>query len=155
MALVGFGPDGTLIAMSGLGGTGGGWLHLMDPSTFSIKTTWRAHEGAPKAVEMNDAGTLVVSGDADGVVRVWDTVGGALLHQFSVDGQAQGVAFVGDDKVAVAPSGGGLVVFDIDPARLLKTVRASVIRGFTREECERFGFIDACPTLEQLRGLGS
>jgi hypothetical protein len=78
-----------------------------------------------------------------------------MLHQFVVDGQAQGVAFVGDDRVAVAPSSGGLFLFDLDQARLLETVRATVRRGFTPEECERFGFAGACPTLEELRGSGS
>ena len=75
-----------------------------------------------------------------------------LLHQLTVEGQAQGVAFIGEDRVAVTPSGGGMLVFDLDPAHFLSTVRASLIRGFTTEECRRFGFEDGCPTLEELRG---
>ena len=151
-ALVGFTPDGSLIGLSGMSLNGGGWLHRIDPVTLTVMSTKRAHDGSPKSYEISPSGTRVVTGASDGVVRVWDAATMTLLHQLTVEGQAQGVAFIGEDRVAVTPSGGGMLVFDLDPAHFLSTVRASLIRGFTAEECERFGFENGCPTLEELRG---
>jgi len=61
------------------------------------------------------------------------------------------VAFLDDDRLAVAPSGGSVLVFSINRQELLETVGHSLTRGFTPEECQRFKF-DPCPTLEELRG---
>ena len=153
MALIGYLPDGTLIGMSGMGGDGGsGWLHRIDPVTLMVTSSNRAHDGSPKSHDLSPSGTRVVTGASDGVVRVWEAATGTLLHQLSVEGQAQGVAFVDDDLVAVTPSGGGMLVFDIAADSLLANVRGGIIRGFTPEECQRFGFADDCPTLEELRG---
>ncbi|MFL5678777.1 MAG: hypothetical protein ACJ77X_14220, partial [Chloroflexota bacterium] len=76
---------------------------------------------------------------------------GNLVEQLDVAGPAQGVAFVGNDKVAVTPSSGGMLLFELDRVTLLKTIKASIIRGFSPEECERFGFGRDCPTLGTLR----
>ncbi|MET1232916.1 MAG: PQQ-binding-like beta-propeller repeat protein, partial [Candidatus Limnocylindrales bacterium] len=151
MGFIGFLPDDTLVGITGVAGTSGGWIHRIDPATLTVKSSNQAHDGSPKSFAMNSDGTLVVTGASDGVVRVWEAATGKLLHQLSVDGQAQGVAFVGNDRVAVTPSGGGMLVFYIDTAKLLDVVRASIQRPFTPEECQRFGFVDDCPTLEELR----
>jgi WD40 repeat protein len=156
MALAGYAPDGTLIGLSGFAGDGGGWLHQIDPETLAVTTSQRAHDGSPKSHDISPSGRLVATGASDGVVRIWDAATlGTPLHQLTVEGQAQGVAFIGEDRVAVTPSGGGMLVFDIDTTRFLATVRSSLIRSFTPEECQRFGFEDGgCPTLEQLREGG-
>ena len=113
----------------------------------------RAHEGSPKSAAVSPDGTLVATGAADGVVRVWDGPTGKLLHQFTVSGQAQGVAFVDEQHLAVTPQGGDLLIMDLDPTALLATVKASLTRGFTTEECQRFNFAGGdCPTLAELRG---
>ena len=71
----------------------------------------RAHDGSPEWGDISPSGHLVATGASDGVVRVWDAATMTLLHQLTVEGQAQGVAFIGEDRVAVTPSGGGLLVF--------------------------------------------
>ena len=152
IGFAGFLDDGTLIGLSGFGGTGGGWLHRIAASTLSVLSTVRAHDGAPKSMAVSPDGTLVVTGGADGVVRVWDGASGSLLHEFTVDGQAQGVAFVGEDRVAVTPQAGPLMIMAIDRQELLSSVKSTLTRGFTAEECERFNFGAECPTLEELRG---
>jgi hypothetical protein len=77
---------------------------------------------------------------------------GDLLNQFQVSGQAQGVAFLDDRRVGVMPSEGNVLVFHLDTDGLLGAATASLTRGFTPDECTRFGFGDACPTLDELRG---
>ena len=153
VGLTGFLPDGkTLIGVSGAGGSGGGSLHRIDLETLEILSSNRAHDGAPKSSRLSEDGTLIVTGASDGAVRVWDAATGELLHQLHVDGQAQGVAFIDDDHIAVAPQAGQLLVFGIEPQAVLKAVRASIQRGFTPEECARFKFEDHCPTLAESRG---
>jgi hypothetical protein len=44
------------------------------------------------------------------------------------------------------------VLLTIDTNELLGLARASLTRGFTPRECQRFGFGDTCPILEGLRG---
>jgi hypothetical protein len=46
---------------------------------------------------------------------------------------------------------GNLRFVTIDKKELLDVVRASLTRGFTEAECERFNFGDQCPTLANLR----
>ena len=151
MALAGYAADGTLIAVTGEGGTAGGWLQRIDPVTLAVEKTQRAHHGSPKASSLSPSGRLVATAAADGTIRVWDAATLELVHQMSVDGQAQGVAFLDEARLAVVPQRGDLVVFDLDAATLLSDVRASIQRGFTSEECQRFGFVE-CPTLEVSRG---
>jgi WD40 repeat protein len=152
MTFLGFLPDGTLIAMEGAYGKGGGSLLWIDPDDAEVLQAVRAHVGSPKSGALSSDGTLIVTGASDGVVRVWDADSGALLHDLRVNTQAQGVAFLGDDRVAVTPESGNILIFHLDADALVDAARASLTRSFTPEECKRFGFGEACPTLEDLRG---
>jgi WD40 repeat protein len=136
----------TLVGMSGFGSTGGGTLHRIDLSTLAVQSSNRAHDGAPKSLAISPDGTLVASGAADGQVRVWEGATGALLHEFTVAGQAQGVAFVGNDRLAVTPQAGGVLIMALDSEDLLEVVRGSLTRGLTAEECARFNFGVSCPS---------
>ena len=150
---LGFTPDGTLIAHDRL--RRDRWrVAAVDQSRRhrSSRPPVRAHVGSPKSGALSPDGTKIVTGASDGVVRVWDSGSGALLHDLRVTGQAQGVAFLGDDRVAVTPENGNILVFHLDPDALVAAARASLTRSFTPEECDRFGFEDACPTLDELRG---
>jgi WD40 repeat protein/DNA-binding CsgD family transcriptional regulator len=151
-ALFGFLPDRTLIAVTGYGGGGGGSLLWIDLDDLTVRRGQRVHDGSPKGADISPDGTKIVTGASDGIVRVWDATSGDQLHELEVDGQAQGVAFVDDDHVAVAPYGGNLLIFDLDPDKVLQAARASLTRSFTPEECRRFGLQDSCPTLDELRG---
>lgn len=151
VGFAGFLADGaTLVAVSGWNGTGGGSLLRIEAKTLTVQSSNRAHDGSPKAMAVSQDGTFVVTGAADGLVRVWDGPSGKLLHQFVVEGQAQGVAFIDNGRIAATPQTGNLLIMAIDPQVLLQTVRASLTRSFTPEECERFNFGAQCPTLEQL-----
>ncbi|MGI8829483.1 MAG: hypothetical protein ACR2I5_06905, partial [Candidatus Limnocylindria bacterium] len=77
----------------------------------------------------------------------------ALVHEFRIGAeQVQGVAFVNDRHVMIAPQSGHLFVYTIDQHELIDIARRSLTRGFTELECDRFNFDDACPTLEEMRG---
>ena len=152
MGLIGFVPDGsTLIAVSGLGGTGGAWLQRIDRATLAFTSSNRAHNGSVKSATMSPDGALLATGASDGSVRVWEASTGELRHEFNVPGQAQGVAFVGTDRLAVAPQAGDVLLMSLDRTDLLRTVRLSLTRGFTPDECARYESGTTCPTLEAMR----
>ncbi len=151
MSFAGFLADGTLVAVGGLFGGGGGTLHRINADALTITSSNRAHDGSPKSLAISPDGTLVATGASDGLVRVWDGSSGTLVHQFSVRGQAQGVAFVDERHVAVTPQSGSVIINTIDPEELLQTVSSSLTRAFRPEECARFNFADACPTLDELK----
>jgi hypothetical protein len=85
----------------------------------------------------------------------WDVEERRLEQAFRITTQVQGVAFIDDGYLAVAPDTGGVYVYTLDPGELLDIVQTSLTRGFTPLECEQFNFGDDCPTLEELRGDGS
>ena len=105
-------------------------------------SSYRAHDGSPKSYDISPSRDLVATGAGDGVVRVWDAATMTLLHQLNVENQAQGVAFIGEDRVAVTPSGGGMLVFDLDPTVSWRRSGDRSSAAFTPEECDRFGFED-------------
>jgi class 3 adenylate cyclase/WD40 repeat protein/energy-coupling factor transporter ATP-binding protein EcfA2 len=155
VGFVGFTPDGsTLVSIEGFSG-GGGALHWLDATTLKPRrpSVSDAFEGSTKSAAMSPDGSLVAIGASDGLVRVWDILSGRLVHEIPIgDTQVQGVAFVDDKHLAVTPYEGNLLIFTLDRTELLKIVRSSLTRGFTKTECARFNFADACPTLEELRG---
>ena len=69
----------------------------------------------------------------------------------TVAGQAQGVAFLDDERLAVTPHRGGIYVQTLDRAALLALARTGLTRTLTAAECEQFQ-IDPCPTLDELIG---
>ena len=56
------------------------------------------------------------------------------------DTQVQGLAFVTDDHLAVAPEVGNILVYTLDVEELISLARQSLSRGFTPEECEKYNF---------------
>jgi WD40 repeat protein len=145
--------DSVLYVMDGFGGAGGGSLHWIDVETLDTTFTLdRIHEGSPKTASLNPSGTLAATGASDGFVRVWDVLERTLVHEFRIGHeQVQGLAFVNDRHLAVAPHSGHLFVYTVDSDELVQLVRGSLIRGFTNFECERFFADDHCPSLEELQ----
>lgn len=147
--------DSQLLAIGGYGGSGGGSLHWLDADTLEVsgRSIGRTHEGSPKSYALSPNGNLMVTGASDGYVRVWDVDRRSLVHEFRIGAeQVQGVAFVNDRHVMIAPQSGHLFVYTIDQQELIDIARRSLSRGFTELECDRFKFGDACPTLEEMRG---
>jgi WD40 repeat protein len=155
LGFAGFAPDGSLVGVGGFAGQGAGALHWFDADsleTIAGRSRTQVHEAAIKAFAMSSDGRQVATGAADGFVRVWDATTGRLEHEIPFGkSQIQGVAFVDNTHLAVAPQAGDIHVVTIDADELIRIGRQSLSRGFTETECARFGFASACPTLDEMR----
>ena len=153
-SFVGYVADDTeLVAVGGSAGFGGGSLHWLDARSLEDEySVERATEGTPKSWALSPSGSLIAIGASDGFIKVWDAESRDQIHEIYLgETQVQGLAFVDDSRLAVAPQEGGLHVYTLDASELLQIVRSSLTRGFTPAECERFGFANECPTLEEMK----
>jgi DNA-binding SARP family transcriptional activator/WD40 repeat protein/energy-coupling factor transporter ATP-binding protein EcfA2 len=152
MALAGITPDGQWLL--GVGGAffhgGVGLLHWIDRETLEVEHTLpRIHEGTPKSWAMTPDGRLLATGASDGSIKIWDVTARQLVHEMDIgDTQVQGLAFLNDTNLAVAPEEGGIRVYTIAADELLRIIRGSLTRGFTATECVRYD-LDPCPTLSE------
>jgi WD40 repeat protein len=105
--------------------------------------------------EVNDLafsadGSLVATGAADAVVRIWDARSGALLR--SLRGHPAGVASVSfnDDASLLASYGveGTIRVWALDVDDLVDVAHRRLTRGFTEDECRQFLHVASCAELE-------
>jgi hypothetical protein len=60
-----------------------------------------------------------------------------------------GVLFLGEDRLAVVPQRGSILVETLDREDLLTRARTGLSRGFTAEECRQYR-IEPCPTLDEV-----
>jgi WD40 repeat protein/energy-coupling factor transporter ATP-binding protein EcfA2 len=147
---IGYTADGSaLVVVGGWLGDGGGWLHWIDPRTLEIvHTLARVHDGQPKSAAMSPNGTLAATGSSDGFIKVWDVMQRRLVQELYLGHtEVQGLAFLDNEHLAVAPQEGGVHVFTLDPDELIEIVRASLTRELTPAECHRYNFGADCPTL--------
>jgi WD40 repeat protein/DNA-binding SARP family transcriptional activator len=104
---VGYSPDGTRVATGSANGTATLW----NPSTGQAVHVLRAHPGGVFATRFSADGKRLVTLGADRAVRIWDVQSGRLLRAIAnvhdrtsaAVAWGEGVAFVGDTRVAVAP----------------------------------------------------
>ncbi len=154
-ALVAFTPDGsTVVAIQDFVAFGASSLVWLDAESLEIETNIpEVTRGAAKSYALSPDGRLLAIGTSEGFVHVWDIIERRPVQEiFVAPTQMQGVAFLTNTHLAVAPQPGGVQVFTIDPAELVDIVAGSLTRGFTPAECERYGFGSDCPTLEELAG---
>lgn len=128
-------------------------LHWLEADTMRpLRSKLRIHDSRAAGAALHPGGDRLATAGDDGIVRVWDTKTGEMVHEVPLDhGGLQGVAWVGENHLAVTPVGGNLIVVTVDSAELLAIARAGLTRGFTGTECERFGFGEECPVLAELR----
>ncbi len=146
--------DEHILAVTGVLGRGGGSLLWIDPLTLEVVDSIHSiHAGSPKSWTMNADRTLAATGSSDGFVKVWDLIARRLHQEIYLGArEGQGVAFVDDGHLAVVTSTGGIQVYTLDPDELVAIARASLSRGFTAAECQKYFAGGSCPALPTLRG---
>jgi WD40 repeat protein len=155
IAFFGFTSDGSmLLGQGGATGNPGATMEWIDAGSLAwLREVSPIHDAGVVIRAMSPDQSLVATGGADGLVRVWDAVSGVLVNEIPF-GEARigGVDFVDGRHLAVAFDDGSVRLVTIDSAELLDIVRHSLERGFTESECDRFDLGDDCPTLFELRG---
>jgi WD40 repeat protein len=105
---IAFDADGDRIAV-GLDRTIAYW----NPDDYRPPTTWPAHSGAVLGVAFTPDGQTLLTGGADGLVKLWDSAG-RLRHTFDWKvGDVGAVAFAPDGLTAAAGGDGTILVWDV------------------------------------------
>ncbi len=107
----------------------------------------RGHAGNVTGVAFNPEGTRLATSGFDGTVRLWDMATGE--QQLTLTGHAlpvTGVDFSPDGRyLAAAGSDGTVRVYIMSIKELMEAARSRLSRSLTREECQRFLHLNACP----------
>ena len=146
---VGFTPDGTTVLVLNAG-TGSSTMHWVDPSSWSVvETKVDVHAGAATGWATSPSGAWAATAASDGFVKVWDVGARRQVDEMWAGREgARGVAFL-DERTIVYGVGDRLVAATLEIDELVAIARSSLTRGFTVGECERYGFGEDCPTLDQ------
>jgi WD40 repeat protein len=145
-----FTPSGDRLIVAGTD------LLVVDTDTWAADVLERPQGARITDLALSPAGRLAATAGQDDVVSVWDVEARALLAEIPVLGDIgtaiNGVAFLDDDTILVAPqSGGPLLRFTIDSNELIDIAFDSLNRGFTEAECAAYE-IEPCPTtLDEMR----
>lgn len=100
---VAFSSDGKYVISQGFSRT-----HVWDSTTGIEADPINAVIEAPAALSPD--GKYVVSGDSDGIIRVWETTKDFELARMHLDGKVSGIAFSSDGKYVVSGSSNGSVL---------------------------------------------
>lgn len=148
---IGYSEDGSTLYLIDRPRRADATLVAMDLDRLEVvRTQPGLTDGGVKSSAISPDRSLIATGDLQGYVRIWDAVTFDLLQEiFVADTPMQGLAFVTDDHLAVAPEVGNILVYTLDVEELISLARLSLSRGFTPEECEKYNFGVDCPTLEE------
>ena len=72
------------------------------PPVWVEDAVWRSHRGAVNAVAVSPDGSLLITGDSEGVVRVWDVAEGRSRSYRGHSGSVLDVAFDPSGRFAVS-----------------------------------------------------
>ena len=99
-------------------------IKLLDIATGRVSSSFGGQQDAINALKVMPDGRRLVSGGADGIVRVWDIATGALLRDIA--GHREAI-----NSVAVTPDGGGIVSGSADDTiKLWDSATGSLLRSF-------------------------
>ena len=98
---VAFSPDGSAV-LSGLGTGSSGVLTLWDVETGAEIHRYIGHSAPVNRATFNPDGRMILSGSADGSLRLWYTDSGAELQRIPQSDGVEGVAFSPDGRLALS-----------------------------------------------------
>ncbi|EFC78697.1 WD-40 repeat protein [Parafrankia sp. EUN1f] len=141
--MVGFGPDGSLLATGSSDGTVRLW-DISDPTTIRLVSI-NGETGQAATVAFGPDGRLLATGSSDGTVRLWDIsdpthprlLGAPLTGD---TGQVSMVGFGPDGSLLATGSSDGTVrLWDLSTLQVLRTDAVQVAcqragRGLDRQE---------------------
>jgi eukaryotic-like serine/threonine-protein kinase len=101
---VAFSPDGSLLASAG---HVDGLVRLWDVKSGKLKQEVKAHD-APMAVVFSPDGKMLATGGSDGILKLWDTAGGAPKHSldYAPSASINSIAFSPDGRLVTCGGGG-------------------------------------------------
>jgi DNA-binding SARP family transcriptional activator/WD40 repeat protein len=150
LTFVGFDTGGGLLAVSDFRANGGGDLVRLDAATLTpTSVSHRIHEGTVTAVAMSPDRSMFATSGSEEVIRIWDAASGVLLQEAPQPSAADSLRWRDDGRVT-AVAGPAETAYTVDPDELVTLARASLTRGFTLTDCERFWADRECPYLADL-----
>eukprot|EP00030_Apusomonadida_sp_AF-17_P007970 a845055_8.p1 GENE.a845055_8~~a845055_8.p1 ORF type:complete len:423 (-),score=162.15 a845055_8:18-1193(-) len=104
-------------------------LKVLNTKTLSVARTLAGHEGAVWAVDVDRINGLVVSGDTDGFVRVWDLESGELRTAFQAHHATVASLQVDDGLVITGAFDNSIAIHDLSTGRLRQVLQGTGTGG--------------------------
>jgi WD40 repeat protein len=142
---VAFSPDGDRLAIGVQGGDG---TSVWDAATGKKIADLTGNQDSVQAITFSRDGKQIITGSADGMVKIWDAASGTellmLTHQ---PAQITGIALSPDGtRLAVSNGDGTAGIFYLNIDDLIKAAQKRLTRWFTSEECRVYLHTDFCPS---------
>jgi WD40 repeat protein len=109
--------------------------------------TLTAHTSIVPGAAFSPDGVWLATASFDGTTRVWDAATGEeWLTLTGHEGGVTGVTFSPDGtRLSTTSQDGTARLYLLSITDLMALARGRVTRGFTREECQRYLHLSACP----------
>ncbi len=138
-----FSADGSKLITGGYDGA----VRIWDIDAGSLLKEIPAHQGLVWGLALNPDGSTIATGSADRTARLWDidtgqrllTLTGARLPLTDVEFSPDGT------RLATSSVDGAVRIYLLTADELLALAESRVTRSLTREECQEYLHLDACP----------
>lgn len=124
-------PDGTRLALGGLGAYPNGAIWIYDTKTWEMINNFPVTGQVVDDLVFSPDGTILYSSGNDGAIRAWNTADGTLVSYFTFKAQANRIALSPDGSLLAStyctkndPDGctkGGVVIWHVPDGKMLKT----------------------------------